>query len=52
MVFQLTHFVMVKELRNCAVGDLTCNDSVKLKAKDFVKKYMTKFGELYERERD
>ncbi|KAL0273974.1 UNVERIFIED_CONTAM: hypothetical protein PYX00_006522 [Menopon gallinae] len=47
---KLTHFVMVKELRHCrGVDDLECNDSVKAKAKDFIKKYMAKFGAVYQR---
>ncbi|KAJ8884066.1 hypothetical protein PR048_015923 [Dryococelus australis] len=50
---QLTHFVMVKELRHCrSVEDLECNENVKHKARDFVKKYMTKYGPTYERPKD
>lgn len=49
-LLQLTHFVMLKELKHCqSVDDLQCNDSVKVKARDFVKKYMAKFGPEYER---
>lgn len=48
--FQLTHFVMLKELKHCrGVDDLECNDSVKAKAKDFIRKYMAKFGAVYQR---
>ncbi|XP_017302666.1 uncharacterized protein LOC103516727 [Diaphorina citri] len=43
---KLTHFVLVKELKHCrSVGDLQCNENVKHKAKDFIRKYMSKFGE-------
>ncbi|GLV38878.1 SET domain containing 2 [Carabus blaptoides fortunei] len=50
---KLTHFVMLKELKHCqSIEDLTCNESVKAKAKDFVKKYMAKFGESYSRPKD
>ena len=41
---------MLKELKHCkGVDDLECNDSVKAKAKDFIKKYMAKFGAVYQR---
>ena len=47
---QLTHFVLAKELKHCRnIEDLVVNDSVKHKAKDFIKKYMTKFGPAYKR---
>nr|XP_018916933.1 PREDICTED: histone-lysine N-methyltransferase SETD2-like [Bemisia tabaci]XP_018916934.1 PREDICTED: histone-lysine N-methyltransferase SETD2-like [Bemisia tabaci]XP_018916935.1 PREDICTED: histone-lysine N-methyltransferase SETD2-like [Bemisia tabaci]XP_018916936.1 PREDICTED: histone-lysine N-methyltransferase SETD2-like [Bemisia tabaci]XP_018916937.1 PREDICTED: histone-lysine N-methyltransferase SETD2-like [Bemisia tabaci]XP_018916938.1 PREDICTED: histone-lysine N-methyltransferase SETD2-lik len=47
---KLTHFVMLKELKHCrSVDELTCNDNVKHKAKDFIKKYMSKFGSIYSR---
>lgn len=47
--FQLTHFVMVKELKHCAtVADLTVSDSVKQKTKEFIRKYMTKW-KVYEK---
>lgn len=50
---QLTHFVMLKELKHCQnIEDLMCNESVKSKAKDFVRKYMAKFGEIYSRPKD
>ncbi|GFQ81316.1 histone-lysine N-methyltransferase SETD2 [Trichonephila clavata] len=49
---KLTHFVMTKELKHCKmVEDLECNDSVKFKARDFIHKYMSKFGPLYKKER-
>ncbi|XP_018319367.1 probable histone-lysine N-methyltransferase CG1716 [Agrilus planipennis] len=50
---KLTHFVMLKELKHCkSIEDLTCTDSVKNKAKEFVRKYMAKFGEKYVRPKD
>jgi len=50
---KLTHFVMLKELKHCRnVHELECNDSVKHKARDFVKKYMAKFGTTYQRPAD
>lgn len=53
IVFQLTNFVMLKELKHCRkVSDLTCNDSVKHKAREYIKKYMAKFGELYKRDNE
>lgn len=53
IVFQLTHFVMLKELKHCrSVEDLECNDNVKHKARDFIKKYMAKFGPVYQRPSD
>ena len=52
-MFQLTHFVMLKELKHCrSVDDLECNDNVKHKARDFIKKYMAKFGAIYQRPKD
>lgn len=48
--FQLTHFVMLKELKHCrSVEELVVTDSVRSKAKMFVKKYMAKFGPVYKR---
>ncbi|XP_017786038.1 PREDICTED: probable histone-lysine N-methyltransferase CG1716 [Nicrophorus vespilloides] len=50
---KLTHFVMLKELKHCQkIEDLTCTESVKAKAKEFVRKYMSKFGEQYIRPPD
>lgn len=47
---QLTHFVMLKELKHCrSVDELVVTDSVRSKAKMFVKKYMAKFGPVYRR---
>lgn len=39
---------MVKELKHCRqVQDLSCSETVKHKAKDYVKKYMAKQGPIY-----
>ena len=44
---------MSKELKHCRhVEDLEVNENVKAKAKDFVKKYMSKFGPQYRRADD
>ena len=45
---QLTHFVMLKELRHCRnIEDLCCSETVKHKAKEYVKKYMAAKGPIY-----
>ncbi|GJQ84695.1 hypothetical protein Trydic_g12714 [Trypoxylus dichotomus] len=50
---KLTHFVMLKELKHCQnIEDLTCTESVKSKAREFVRKYMSKFGEIYQKPKD
>lgn len=50
LTHQLTHFVMLKELKHCSsVDELVVTDSVRSKAKMFVKKYMAKFGPVYKR---
>lgn len=42
---------MLKELKHIQnIEDLTCTESVKSKAKEFVRKYMSKFGEEYQRD--
>nr|KAG5713638.1 hypothetical protein BaRGS_024686 [Batillaria attramentaria] len=42
---QLTHHVMAKELKHCRhVEDLEVNENVKAKAKDYVRKYMSRYG--------
>ncbi|XP_054709300.1 histone-lysine N-methyltransferase SETD2-like [Uloborus diversus] len=47
---KLTHYTMTKELKQCkSVEDLECNETVQHKAKDFVKKYMSKYGPQYSR---
>ena len=49
-LFQLTHTVLDKELKHCRhVEDLEVNENVKAKAKEFVKKYMTRFGPVYKK---
>lgn len=41
---------MTKELKQCKnVEDLDCNETVMHKAKDFIKKYMSKYGAQYVR---
>lgn len=45
---KMTHAVLGKELRQCKrVEGLVVNEAVKLKTKDFVAKYMTKFGDVF-----
>uniref|UniRef100_T1IP88 [histone H3]-lysine(36) N-trimethyltransferase n=1 Tax=Strigamia maritima TaxID=126957 RepID=T1IP88_STRMM len=45
---KLTHFVLAKELKHCRkIEELEISDNVKHKAKDFVRKYMGKFGPIY-----
>ncbi|XP_017465977.1 PREDICTED: probable histone-lysine N-methyltransferase CG1716 isoform X1 [Rhagoletis zephyria] len=48
---KLTHFVMVKELKYCeSVGQiLVVTESVKNKSREFIKKYMAKYGGSYVR---
>lgn len=49
--FQLTFFVMLKELKHCNnVSLLEVTDSVKNKAREYIKKYMSKFGKTYIRD--
>lgn len=44
---------MLKEIKQCdTIEDLTVTDSVKIKAKEFVRKYMSKFGAVYQRPKD
>lgn len=47
--FQLTHFVMIKELKYCeSVGQtLVVTESVKNKSREFIKRYMTKYEDVY-----
>lgn len=50
---KLTHHVMSKELKHCRhVEDLEVNENVKAKAKDFVRKYMSKYGSCYKRDEE
>lgn len=48
---QLTHFVLIKELKHCdTTGQtLVVTESVKNKSREFIKKYMAKYGEVYVR---
>lgn len=44
---------MLKEIKQCdAIEELTVTESVKIKAKEFVRKYMSKFGAVYQRPSD
>lgn len=48
---KLTHFVMVKELKQLhSIDALECSDSVKHKTRDFVRKYMSKYGSVFKRD--
>lgn len=43
---------MAKELKHCKnIEDLDANDSVKLKAKDYIRKYMDRYGAVYRKEK-
>ena len=45
---QITHTILDKELKHCRhLDDLEVNENVKGKAKDYVTKYMSKFGAVY-----
>ncbi|KAM8825880.1 histone-lysine N-methyltransferase SETD2 isoform 1-T2 [Synchiropus picturatus] len=45
---KLTHGVMNKELKACNnPEDLECNENVKHKTKEYIKKYMQRFGTVY-----
>ncbi|XP_073533198.1 histone-lysine N-methyltransferase SETD2 [Phyllobates terribilis] len=50
---KLTHGVMNKELKYCKnPEDLDCNENVKHKTKEYIKKYMQKFGSIYKPKED
>ncbi|XP_053117075.1 histone-lysine N-methyltransferase SETD2 isoform X2 [Hemicordylus capensis] len=50
---KLTHGVMNKELKYCKTPeDLECNENVKHKTKEYIKKYMQKFGAVYKPKED
>uniref|UniRef100_A0A671M4E1 [histone H3]-lysine(36) N-trimethyltransferase n=1 Tax=Sinocyclocheilus anshuiensis TaxID=1608454 RepID=A0A671M4E1_9TELE len=50
---KLTHGVMNKELKSCKnPEDLECNENVKHKTKEYIKKYMQKFGAVYRPKED
>ena len=45
---KLTHAVMAKELKHCRhLEDLEVNENVRFKTREFVKKYMGRFGPAY-----
>lgn len=53
LFLQLTHGVMNKELKSCKnPEDLECNENVKHKTKEYIKKYMQKFGNIYRPKED
>ena len=48
--WQLTHGILSKEMSHLKDDDtLQCNDSVKIKTKEYIKNYMKKFGPVYKR---
>lgn len=50
---KLTHFVMLKEIKHIdKIEDLECTDNVKTKAREYIRKYMSKFGEFYQKRQD
>ncbi len=51
LLHQITHAVLDKELKHCRhLEDLEVNENVKAKAKDYVKKYMERFGKVYKKQ--
>lgn len=47
---KLTHGILSKEMSHLKDDDtLQCNDSVKIKTKEYIKNYMKKFGPVYKR---
>ena len=47
---QLTHGILMKELSHLKDEEtLQCNDSVKIKTKEYIRSYMKKFGPVYKR---
>lgn len=50
---KLTHFVMLKEIKHVStIDELVCTDNVKGKAREYIKKYMSKFGDVYQKRHD
>ncbi|XP_071942305.1 uncharacterized protein [Antedon mediterranea] len=50
---KLTHGIMAKELKHCKnMEDLEVNANVKHKAKEYIRKYMGRYGSLYRKEPD
>nr|XP_054752498.1 histone-lysine N-methyltransferase SETD2-like [Lytechinus pictus] len=48
---KLTHGIMAKELKHCRnIEDLEVNENVKHKAKEYIKKYMGRYGKLYKKD--
>ena len=46
--YQLTHGLIMKERQRVGKEEmLTCNDSVKIKVKEYIRNYMKKFGAVY-----
>ena len=46
----MTHAVLSKELKHCKhPEDLEVNENVKAKAKDYCKKYLSRFGAVFKR---
>lgn len=44
---------MLKEMKHIArIEDLLCSDNVKVKAREYIRKYMNKFGEVYIKRND
>lgn len=44
---------MLKELKHILkIEDLICTENVKAKAKEYIRKYMSKFGETYQKRND
>lgn len=49
----MTHFVMLKEIKHLlSIDELVCTDNVKAKAREYIRKYMSKFGEVYQKRHD
>ncbi|XP_072181261.1 uncharacterized protein [Diadema setosum] len=48
---KLTHGIMAKELKHCRnIEDLEVNENVKHKAKEYIKKYMGRYGKVYKKD--
>lgn len=48
---KLTHGIMAKELKHCRnIEDLEVNENVKHKAKEYIRKYMGRYGKLYKKD--
>lgn len=53
-IFKLTYSVMIKESKHCEQTNnyLKATESVKGKTREYIKKYMAKFGSVYEKKDD